>query len=73
MLGWHCLEKRELKETAFIVDFQPGTFIYIISFYPGNKTWRQVYYTPQFIDEETQAEKGLLISFEMGYIGTHVC
>lgn len=64
--------ERELKET-FILDFKPGTFIYIISFYPHKKTWRQVYYTPQFIDEETQVEKGLPISFKMRYIDTHVC
>lgn len=63
------LRGRGLKETTFILDFKPGTFIYIISFCPHNKTWRQVYYIPQFIDEKAQVEKGLSISFEMGYMG----
>lgn len=51
------------------MDFKPGTFIYIISSYPSNKTWRQIYYIPQFVDEEIQGEKVFPISFELGYMG----
>lgn len=47
------VRERGLKETTFIVDSRPGTITYyIISSHPHNKTLRQVYYIPQFIDEE---------------------
>lgn len=66
------VRERGLKETTCIVDSRPGTIItYVISFYPHNKTLRQVYYLPLFTDEETQAEKGLPISFESGFAPTY--
>lgn len=66
-VGMALFREKGLKETTLTVEFQQGACICIISFCPHNKIWRQVYYIPQFVDEETQAEKGLPNSFELGY------